>query len=153
MEKSDKIKAIISIIAILLLALVIVNLDSIIPNSPQVVAGPQVTRQAAGNENLDIDSSTCLGGYGVSQNTVIFVHADWCPHCANMKPIVQELELEGYNFYWAESSDSQAGEVTSNCLSDLVGGYIPQFICPKTGKEQTGEMSKENLRKFADECI
>lgn len=153
MGMTDNTKLVISIIAIVLLSIIIVNLDSLVPDNALVGAEPQVTRQPSANSNLDIDSSTCLGKYGISQSTVIFVHSNSCPYCANMKPIVQGLEEEGYKFYWAEGSDPQAGEVVSNCLSDLVGKYIPQFICPKTGKEQTGEMSKENLRKFAEACI
>lgn len=152
MKRVDKIKALISIIVILILAIVIINMNSLVPSTDQIGAGQQITTQNIPKGNLSVDESTCIGKYGISENAVVFVHASWCPHCTNMKPIVQKLEGEGYNFYWAESSDSQANEVISNCLSELVGGYVPQFICPKTGAEQTGEMTESQLRTFAEDC-
>ena len=154
MKNADKIKALVSVVVILILAIVIVNMNSIFPVNNNIAMGQQITKQTTRTDtNVIVDSSTCVGKYGIPENAVVFIYADWCPHCANMKPVVQKLEGEGYNFYWVESSDSKASEVVINCLSDLVGGYIPQFICPKTGKEQTGEMTEYQLKQFADACI
>jgi len=94
----------------------------------------------------------CLSDYGITGNTIIFIHSNSCPHCQKMMPIVKELEQEGYTFYWAESSNQEASSIVNSCLSDLMTGYVPQFICPSTGQEKTGEMSKSDLKTFADNC-
>jgi len=94
----------------------------------------------------------CISNYNITKDTIIFIHSNYCPHCQKMIPIVQELEQEGYSFYWAETSDQEANEMMNNCLSSLMTGYVPQFICPATKEEHTGEMSKEDLREFAESC-
>ena len=74
-----------------------------------------------------------------------------CSHCQNMMPIVQELESEGYNFYWAESSSADVA-VVSQCLLDAVQGGVPEFICAGTGQYELGAVSKSVLKAFADSC-
>ncbi len=96
-------------------------------------------------------SDECITRYNISKDTVIFVYSDSCPHCANMKPLVKELEEESYSFYWAGGSDSKSREILNDCFADVMKGYVPQFIC-SNGVEHTGEMSIENLREFADKC-
>jgi len=93
----------------------------------------------------------CITKYDIPKNTVIFVYSESCSHCAKMKPLVKELEGEGYNFYWAGGSDSNAYEMLNECFTDIMTGYVPQFICPD-GVEYTGEMSIEDLKAFADKC-
>ena len=93
----------------------------------------------------------CITKYGIPKDAVIFVYSDSCPHCANMKPLVKELEEESYSFYWAGGSDSKSREILNDCFADVMKGYVPQFIC-SNGVEHTGEMSIENLREFADKC-
>jgi len=99
-----------------------------------------------------VDSSTCYGGYGLSKETVIFYHADWCPHCQNMMPIVKELEADGYKFHWAETTSGKGVEAVTACFKDVVKGGVPEFICAGTKEIQLGEMSKEGLKSFADKC-
>jgi len=158
MKKTELAKTIISILVIVVLAVFIVNINKVfsptagIKNEEQITRAADVKSEGLPSDTSVIDESTCFGKYGQSQNTVVFVHSNYCPHCKNMVPIIEELEGEGYKFYWAESSGSEAGEVISNCFGDLLSGYVPQFICPKTGKEQTGEMSKLELKDFANAC-
>ncbi len=108
--------------------------------------------------NLEMTETTsnaiadCLSDYNISSSTVVFIHSNYCPHCKAMMPIVKELEDEGYIFYWAESSDQEAQIIVDACLSEVMSGYVPQFICPSTGAEKTGEMSKSTLKAFADNC-
>jgi len=102
-----------------------------------------ITASAVDNE--------CITKYDIPRDAVIFVYSDSCPHCANMKPLVKDLEEQGYNFYWATGSDSKSQELLNNCFADVMKGYVPQFICPN-GVEHTGAMSIENLREFADKC-
>lgn len=96
--------------------------------------------------------SECIEKYDISPDTVVFYHADWCPHCQNMRPIVQELEAEGYNFHWAETSTGEGMEVISDCLKDAIQQGVPEFVCAGTKEVKVGEMPKENLKSFADKC-
>jgi len=103
-----------------------------------------ITASAVDNE--------CITKYDdITKDTIIFVYSESCPHCTNMKPLVKELEGEGYNFYWAGGSDSKSREMLNDCFADVMKGYVPQFICPN-GAEHTGGMPIENLREFADKC-
>jgi len=143
MGKKDIIKSVISIVVIIVLAVLIVNANKLI--SPKRAQEP--TAPASG---AITDYGEC---FNKDPTTVVFVHSNYCPHCRDMMPIIEELEKEGYKFYWAESSDSEAREIVNNCFSELLSGYVPQFICPNMGEEQTGAMSKDELKGFADDCI
>lgn len=96
-------------------------------------------------------SDECIAKYDITKDTVIFVYSDSCPHCTNMKPLIEELEGQGYNFYRATGSDAKSQELLSDCFADIMTGYVPQFICPD-GTEHTGEMPIEDLKDFADKC-
>ena len=96
-------------------------------------------------------SDECIAKYDITKDTVIFVYSDSCPHCQNMKPLIEELEGQGYNFYRATGSDAKSQELLSDCFADIMTGYVPQFICPD-GTEHTGEMPIEDLKDFADKC-
>ncbi len=97
-------------------------------------------------------SDSCYGGYGLSSSTIIFYHADWCPHCSRMISVVEELEEEGYDFYWAETSSGEGEEVVDSCFGDVLQGGVPQFICAGNKEYKLGEISKESLREFAESC-
>lgn len=141
------IKTIASIVVIVALAILIVNINKLVSLKGANVVKEPGTPTTGG-------AVTDYGGcFSEDPSTVVFVHSNYCPHCRDMMPIVEELEKEGYKFYWAESSDSEAGEIVSNCFSDLLSGYVPQFICPATGEERTGAMSKAELKEFAGGCI
>ncbi|MCX8174825.1 MAG: thioredoxin family protein [Candidatus Micrarchaeota archaeon] len=87
--------------------------------------------------------------------TMDFLYADWCGHCAKMKPIVQKLESElpAERFAirrWRDEdrqSDSAVAEVFSYYAQkgDFVG--FPTFII--NGKQvQAGEMPEEQFRSW-----
>ncbi len=143
MKKNDFIKTAASILIIIVLAVIIVNASKFISTEKAP------TEQQTIQNNEGVDYSDCFSG---SPDTVVFVYSNSCPHCHNMMPIIQELEGEGHKFYWAESSDAGARQVINECFSDLMSGYVPQFICPPNGEEITGEMSKSELKAFAEEC-
>ena len=107
------------------------------------------------NNNATGDMKSCLQTSGISLGAVAFYHADWCPHCAKMKPWVHELEAKGYKFYWIEEQNSTAIGVLKNCLTTVIdpnGGY-PQFGCPSNGKNQIGEFpSIDSMESFAKDC-
>ncbi|RMF07235.1 thioredoxin, partial [Candidatus Woesearchaeota archaeon] len=94
----------------------------------------------------------CIAKYNVTPETVIFYHADWCPHCKRMKPIVQKLEGEGYKFLWSETSKQENMDVIKDCFADVVESGVPEFICANSGELKVGEMTEEALREFADRC-
>ena len=100
----------------------------------------------AGNNDDD-----CIAKYGVSKDTVIFYHADWCPHCQKMKPIVEELSSE-YNFLAVETSSGDNIEVMECFYDKMESQGVPQFICAGTGEIVVGEMPKEKLVSFAKKC-
>ncbi len=159
-NKMGAISLIISIIVIIILAVFIININKIIPAK---ISDKELNKNKELSINIPVnpsitnttmsDVSRCFNNYGKSGDTVLFVHSDYCPHCKNMMPIIRDLENEGYKFYWAEGSDSQAEEIITNCFSNLLSGYVPQFICPGNSKEYTGEMDKLTLKKFADDCV
>ncbi|HZX44848.1 MAG TPA: hypothetical protein VFF28_04150 [Candidatus Nanoarchaeia archaeon] len=139
---SSNIKIALSILIIAALAAFIVNINDLIPKEAPLLP-------TAGTDNSGKDYSDC---FGESPGTVLFVYSNSCPHCQNMKSIIKELEKEGYKFYWAEGSDPEARDIIDQCFSDIIGGYVPQFICPANGQEKTGEMTKAELKNFADSC-
>jgi hypothetical protein len=69
-----------------------------------------------------------------------------------MMPVVEELESEGYSFYWSESSTGDNMDVIKDCFSDVIQGGVPEFLCAGTGAVTLGEMPEENLMEFADKC-
>ncbi len=94
----------------------------------------------------------CYRGYGISKETVIFYYADWCPYCKKMKDVVDELEIEGYDFYWANAESDDAKKMIDECFSDIVEGAVPEFICAGSKEFKLGEMSKAELKGFAERC-
>ena len=156
MKKTDKTKTIVSLAIIVALAVFIVNANKVIPSQTSDTVKLQAEQEPQDKEltaETAIDYGKCFSDYGESPDAVVFVHSNSCPYCNSMKPIIKELENQGYKFYWAEGSDTKANNIVSSCFSALLSGYVPQFICPQTGKEQTGAMIQEQLKEFADNCI
>ena len=105
-----------------------------------------------GDSSEVVAEGTCFADYGLSENTVIFYYADWCPYCKRMVPIVEELEAEGYDFHWAETSSGQGIDVVEDCFEDVLQGGVPEFICAGNSVYKLGEISKSQLKSFADKC-
>jgi parvulin-like peptidyl-prolyl isomerase/glutaredoxin len=97
-------------------------------------------------------SDECIKKYSLKGDAIVFYHADWCPHCTKMKSIVEELENEGFEFYWAEVDDKEAAAVIGNCFKDVVEKGVPEFICAGTKEMKMGEISKTALKSFAEKC-
>jgi parvulin-like peptidyl-prolyl isomerase len=110
------------------------------------------TTEQTGNLTATSTGDQCYSNYKLSSDTVIFYHAEWCPHCQNMMPIVQELESEGYKFHWVETTSGKGMDVVDACFKDLIQGGVPEFICAGTQEVKMGEMSKAALKTFADNC-
>lgn len=157
-----------SLVALLVLVLLLFNLNSIfgtpdvemdnLQNSGAITGnnvGDSVDEQTA---VPDSDSSElnekqkCMVDLGVSPDNVIFYHSNTCPHCTAMKPKIEELEQEGYDFFWAEGSDKEVSQVVGKCFGDMVEGYVPLFICPSNLETKVGAMTEGDLKAFADRC-
>lgn len=102
----------------------------------------------------------CAAAYSLSPETVIFFHSDSCGWCARMKPGVEQLQEEGYSFYWVEVSDSEAMQVIENCVQEyMTSSGVPQFICVGSGEIHVGafadadaNLDLDALRAYADGC-
>ena len=88
-----------------------------------------------------------------NQPVVIKAFASWCPHCAIMKPIVEELEKElGQKYSFAEFDVDNDPELTQqfNVAS------LPTFIFIKNKTEVgrvIGEMSKSELKENIEKYL
>jgi len=93
----------------------------------------------------------CLQNHGVNKD-IIFIYADWCPHCAKMKPWVQQLTE--FDVYWAPASDSSVVGMLKECLSGVAElKYIPEFVCVKNGRDKVGEFySIDEMKEFFKNC-
>jgi thiol-disulfide isomerase/thioredoxin len=97
------------------------------------------------------ENTTALNISACQQNSVYFIHADWCPHCQKMSPWVQDLETQGYAFV-SVTTDNLASH--KDCLTGIAQmQYIPEFDCISTNQSHVGEFTDENaLKAFADAC-
>ena len=108
-----------------------------------------------------IPISECVESYGINESTVIFYYSDSCGWCARMKPGVEALEEQGYEFKWIEANDANSSEIVTNCIRDyMTSGGIPQFICPKTNEihvgafaDSEGNLNSEAMKEWVDNCI
>ena len=104
--------------------------------------------------------SECAQEYDIEEK-VIFYYSNSCGWCAKMKLGVESLEGEGYKFYWAEASDSDASKVINNCVRDhMTSSGVPQFICVRTGEihvgafvDENSDLDKDALRTWVDNCL
>ncbi len=157
LKKKKTLISIVLVIIIFILATFIVSINRFFPKEMKYSENKFSlnTNMAGLNTNrvggyITNKNNSCFSKYAPESN-VIFLHSSYCPHCRRMMPIVRDLEKEGYGFYWAESSSKEITNV-KECFSELISGYVPQFICPANKKSFIGETSKENLKRFADEC-
>lgn len=89
-----------------------------------------------------------------SQPVVIyFFFVDWCPHCRNAKPAVQEVqqEYEGNNNVEIRAVDCEAPE-----NKDLVKEHNVQAfptVKSSNGNELDAAVTVENLREFVEQQL
>lgn len=83
---------------------------------------------------------------------VIGAFASWCPHCAKMKPLFEQLEKELSDSLFAQFDidKDQAFTTQFGILS------IPTFIVLKNNKEVArtmGAMPYEQLKEFVEKSL
>ncbi|MCS7109470.1 MAG: thioredoxin family protein, partial [Candidatus Micrarchaeota archaeon] len=85
---------------------------------------------------------------------VYFIYADWCPHCQRMKPLVSQLENEGYQFVKIDSQNPDAVNLAKECLTGIAQlKYIPEFVCISNRQTHVGAFSNiDEMRKFVSNC-
>ena len=88
------------------------------------------------------------------KNRVYFIYSDWCSHCQKMKPWVDRLEQEGFEFIRVNAQDSAAVSDARTCLDGVAQlRYIPEFVCMGNGQDHVGEFATINeMRAFALSC-
>ncbi len=97
------------------------------------------------------DSSACVEEFGIMPSEVIFYYTTRDTYSNSMSVIVQNLESEGLNFYWADYFDADKREVVDECFD--LEDKVPQFICPMTGEISVGTLREASLRLFVANCI
>ncbi|MFH1286124.1 MAG: thioredoxin family protein [Candidatus Micrarchaeota archaeon] len=101
------------------------------------------------------EARACLVNNSLGVDTILFLYSNTCPHCANMKPYVLELQNASYNFLWAEVQDQKNLSIAASCYGGIIDSSagVPQFACVANGKWQLGAFASKNaMKSFADEC-
>ena len=174
-KEGNKIKNILGLVAILLIAAIVyfgliiqLNKGNVgvetIQNSMQndleygkYVLNSTTNTSNQQNKNTQINNQTnSLQTTNISckNNAVYFIYADWCPHCQKMKPWVQQLESENYQLVRIDSQNQDAVKTTKTCLSGIAQfKYIPEFVCPATKESHVGEFASiDEMRQFIAKC-
>lgn len=97
----------------------------------------------------------CLGGYNISEDTVLLYTQYECDYCRNLSSWARELRKEGYKFEEIDLAYKQDKEIADRCLSSVIDlrGVVPQIICPANGVNRMGSLnSRDELRSFAESC-
>jgi hypothetical protein len=103
----------------------------------------------------------CVAAYGVEPGTVVYhTSSRQCPVCIGTDKSIKKLEgLEyeegvGYSVHVVDHADEQALKILSDCFRAFDDvDYVPQLLCPVTGKDLTGEFTLSQASEFADNCI
>jgi thioredoxin-like negative regulator of GroEL len=77
--------------------------------------------------------------------TVFYFTADWCQPCKKVKPIVEDMKKEGFEFQMIDADYEQLLVKRFEIKS------IPTFILMEDGKEInriTGAKTRQELEKF-----
>jgi len=119
---------------------------------------PLSTLQPISQEDLT-PMMECAESYGITNNTIIFYYSDSCGWCARMKPGVEELEKQGYEFKWIEAGENS--ELLNECISPyFTSGGVPKFVCPKKDEvkvgafaDSEGNLDIDAMKSWVDSCI
>ena len=79
---------------------------------------------------------------------VFYFTADWCQPCKKVKPIVEDMKKEGFQFQMIDADYEQL------LVKRFEVKSIPTFILLEDGKEInriTGAKTKEELENFINE--
>lgn len=102
-----------------------------------------------GPSNTENVSQNLTNNITIPEYSVVFFHANWCPHCQAMKPLVSDLIKEGYPVVKAEVS-TEKGKLIEEKYPTVQS--VPTFICYGTNKIIVGEQTKSALIDFINSC-
>ena len=77
--------------------------------------------------------------------TVVYFTADWCQPCKKVKPVVEDMKKEGFQFQMVDADYEQL------LVKQFKVSSIPTFILLKDGKEInriTGAKTRGELEDF-----
>lgn len=106
-----------------------------------------------------IDCSKPLNGFDV-----LFVFSEACPHCHADLIRIKELKLLG-RFYMVDVNNIKCKEIINKYADFIIyhknsnfedippGIYTPTKVCLHTNKTYIGEMPKELLKDFYEDCV
>ena len=80
--------------------------------------------------------------------TVFYFTADWCQPCKKVKPVVEDMKKEGFQFQMVDADYEQL------LVKRFEVKSIPTFILLEDGKEInriTGAKTREELENFINE--
>ena len=112
------------------------------------------------NEEID-RAATCAEKHGIDKNSIIYHYVTkGCNTCVRTTPIINELsglmydDTQRYNVKLLDHNKKDELNILNDCFSSIVNlDYVPQIICPATGKDLSGDFTLSILRDFADACI
>jgi hypothetical protein len=103
----------------------------------------------------------CVAGYNLAPGTVVYhTGGKDCTACSKADSIVAELkglqynDTVGYGVFVADRSKPQGAKIVSDCMQFFdAKTYVPQLLCPATGRDLGGDFTLSQAREFADRCI
>lgn len=103
----------------------------------------------------------CVQDFGVEEDAIIYHTSSVnCPVCSATDGIIEDLkDLEyddniGYEVKTVDHAVKEERKILTDCMRAFDNiEYAPQLLCPKVGKELTGQFSLSQAREFADQCI
>jgi hypothetical protein len=97
--------------------------------------------------NTNTTSTDCLTKYNLTNETLIFYYSQSDMYSEDMQLIVSELS-ENYTFY----KTGQLWDDEFNACFSIEAGHTPTFVCAGTQERIVGEVSRDELKAFADKC-
>ena len=122
--------------------------DSSYSSSDDVSATNNPSGGGSGGSNSggqETISDECLKKYNLNSETIIFYYANEL-HSNAMKPLVQTLQ-SNFMFYW---TDTLWDDEFNSCFG--TSGVTPTFVCAGTREKLIGEVPKQTLEAFSQEC-
>lgn len=108
-------------------------------------------------EDGDFNSA---GKFNHAGKWVVFIYGDFCPHCHNVMPAVQELANEMKGTQWAaiqidgaRPSEKTLGQRLAKIVAPAQFRGVPMIVSIKNNKVDkvyAGDRSKQSIRAFAE---
>ncbi len=103
---------------------------------------------------------TCLEKRGIEKDSIIYHKSSvQCGECSKTDPMIDEMKKmeaqdgENYKVAILDQADPEDKKTLADCM-DVYNNiqYVPQLICPTSGKDITGSFTLSKATDFADDC-